>query len=200
MISTDQITVLLLRWSEGDEHALDDLVPFVYDDLDRMARFQLRNERTGHTLQTKALVHEAYIKLKAGRRPKVQWNNRLHFLAVAARAMRQILVDYARKRNRKKGPGKYLVLPMDEVLEFTPEKSPFLLAINEALEKLGQQDSRRARVVELRIFGGLNNREVAEVLGTSESTVGRDWDMALAKIGGMIRNGKRHDRRPTPAG
>lgn len=191
MISTDQITVLLRRWSQGDAHALDELVPLVYDRLRQLALYQLQNERTGHTLQPTALVHEAYLKL--AKQPKVEWNNRLHFLAVAARAMRQVLVDYARKRNRIKGPGKYAILPLDEALVFAPDKSSSLLSLDEALNKLGQAEPRLMQVVELRIFGGLDNHEIASILDISENTVTRDWNLAIAKLAGLIRNGSSHD-------
>lgn len=191
MLSSDQITEVLRRWSQGDDHALDELVPLVYDRLRQVALYQLQNERTGHTLQPTALVHEAYLKL--AKQPKVEWNNRLHFLAVAARAMRQILVDYARKRNRIKGPGKYAILPLDEALVFAPDKSSSLLSLDEALKKLGQAEPRLMQVVELRIFGGLDNHEIASILDISENTVTRDWNLAIAKLAGLIRNGSSHD-------
>jgi RNA polymerase sigma factor (TIGR02999 family) len=191
VLSSDQITEVLRRWSKGDDQALNELVPLVYERLRQMALYQLQNERTGHTLQPTALVHEAYLKL--AKQPKIEWNNRLHFLAVAARAMRQILIDYARKRNRLKGPGKYAMLPLDEAFIFAPDKSSALLSLDEALKKLGQEEPRLGQVVELRIFGGLDNHEIASILDISETTVTRDWNMAIARLGGLIRNGSSHD-------
>jgi RNA polymerase sigma-70 factor, ECF subfamily len=188
-----QITEYLQRWNQGDENALDELIPYVYDHLKKMAHFQLLNERSGHTLQSGDLVHEAYLKL--GRHPKVEWNNRLHYLAVAARAMRQVLVDYARKRNRNKGPGRYELMPLDEALVFAPEKSQHLLSLDEALNQFAREDARKARMVELRVFGGMQNGEIGEILGISANTVIKDWNYAKAKIMSLMRNGDSDERR-----
>jgi RNA polymerase sigma factor (TIGR02999 family) len=184
------ITGLLVRWSQGDEHALDSLTPLVYKDLRRMAAYLLRSERQGHTLQPTALVNEAYLKL-AGQ-AKLQWQNRAHFLAVAARAMRQILVDHARKRGRIKRDAE--ILPLDEALVFAPERSRALLSLDEALKRLAAIDPRKAHVVELRFFGGSDNDEIAEVLQISANTVMRDWKMARAWLHREMRRDDIHDR------
>jgi RNA polymerase sigma factor (TIGR02999 family) len=176
--SPEQITGMLQRWEQGDDHALDALTPLVYDDLRRLASYLLRGERPGHTLQPTALVNEAYLKL-AGQ-GGLPWENRTHFVAIAARAMRQILVDYARSRQRdKRNPGEPLV-PLDDAIVFAPERSGDLLALDEALNRLNKVDQRKARVVELRYFGGLENAEIAALLHTSANTVMRDWNFAKA--------------------
>ena len=176
--SATEITGILFRWSQGDEHALDSLTPLVYRDLRRIAARLLRDERSGHTLQPTALVNEAYLKL-AGQ-AKVQWQNRTHFFAVAARAMRQILVDHARGHLRAKRGGGETAVPLDEGMLFAPERSADLLALDEALHRLALIDPRKSRVVELRFFAGLGNEEIAEVLHISPNTVMRDWNMAKA--------------------
>lgn len=173
-----EITGLLLRWSEGDERALDQLTPLVYDDLRRMAYFLLKKERPGHTLQPTALVNEACLKL--GDAARTPWQNRAHFLAVAARAMRQILVDYARGRLRDKRGAGATVLPLDEALVFAPERPRELLDLDDALDRLASVHPRKAKVVELRFFGGMSIDETAAVLHISDNTVTRDWDFAKA--------------------
>jgi RNA polymerase sigma factor (TIGR02999 family) len=176
-VSSEQITALLVRWSQGDEHALDKVIPLVYTRLRRMAAWRMnQNERKGHTLQPSDLVNEAFLKLNAPAR--VQWKNRMHFYAVAARAMRQVLVDHARKRKATKREVE--MAPLDEALVSIPERSAELLALDEALERLAVHDLRKERVVELRFFGGLSNEEIGEVLGVSANTVIRDWDYAKA--------------------
>ena len=175
--SSQQITSLLVRWGQGDDHALDELVPLVYDRLRRIAAWRMnQNERKGHTLQPSDLVNEAFLKLNVS--AKVQWKDRVHFYAVAARAMRQVLVDHARRRKRIKRDVD--VVPLDEALVLAPERSSELLVLDEALNRLAGHDPRKARVVELRFFGGLTNEEIAEALGTSANTVIRDWDYAKA--------------------
>jgi len=191
-LSVAQITEVLARWSQGDERALDSLTPLVYQDLRRLAAHLLRGERTGHTLQPTALVNEAYLKLS--RQAKAQWQNRAHFFAVAARAMRQILVDYARNHNRDKRGGGVALLPLDEALVFAAERSGDLLSLDEALKRLAALDSRKSRVVELRFFGGLNNEEIAEVLQISPNTVMRDWNMAKAWLRRDMESGDTHGR------
>lgn len=176
--SAAEITGLLFRWSQGDEHALDSLTPLVYRDLRRVAARLLRGERSGHTLQPTALVNEAYLKL-AGQ-AKIQWQNRTHFFAVAARAMRQILVDHARGHMRAKRGGGANVVTLEEGLLFAPERSADLLALDQALQRLSVIDPRKTKVVELRFFGGLDNDEIAEALQVSPNTVMRDWNMAKA--------------------
>jgi RNA polymerase sigma-70 factor, ECF subfamily len=176
-VSSEQITTLLVRWSQGDEHALDQVVPLVYSRLRRMAAWRInQHERRGHTLQPSDLVNEAFLKLKAS--AKVQWQNRVHFYAVASRAMRQVLVDHARKRKAVKREVE--MVPLDEAMVLVPERSAELLELDEALKRLAIHDSRKARVVELRFFGGLSNEEIGEVLGVSANTAIRDWDYAKA--------------------
>jgi len=187
--SAAEITGILFRWSQGDEHALDSLTPLVYRDLRRLAARLLRDERSGHTLQPTALVNEAYLKL-AGQ-AKVQWQNRTHFFAVAARAMRQILVDHARGHLRVKRGAGVTVLPLEEGLSFEPERSADLLALDEALNRLAALDARKTRVVELRFFAGLDNEEIAKVLEISPNTVMRDWNMAKAWLRREIEGGKK---------
>ena len=176
--SSEQVSALLLRWSNGDEAALEELTPIIYSDLRRLAAWLLRGERPGHTLQATALVNEAYLRLAGDQ--KATWQNRAHFFAVASRVMRHILVDYARQHGRAKRGGGAKLLQLDEVLIFAPEVSSDLLALNSALELLGETDRRKSRVVELRYFGGLTVEETAEVLQISPNTVMRDWDMAKA--------------------
>jgi len=176
-ISSEQITALLVRWGQGDDHALDELIPLVYDRLRRIAALRMnQNERKGHTLQPSDLVNEAFLKLNVS--AKVQWKDRVHFYAVAARAMRQVLVDHARRRKRIKRDVD--VVPLDEALVLAPERSSELLALDEALDRLASHDPRKARVVELRFFGGLSNEQIGEVLEISANTVIRDWDYAKA--------------------
>ncbi len=177
-LSSQEITGLLVRWGQGDDHALDSLVPLVYGRLRRLAAYMLKGERAGHTLQPTALVNEAYLKL-AGKE-KFQWQNRAHFFAVAARAMRQILVDYARRRDREKRGGGISLVPLEEGQAVVQALSIDLLALDDALARLAADDKRKALVVELRYFGGLSNEEIAEALQISPNTVMRDWDFAKA--------------------
>jgi RNA polymerase sigma factor (TIGR02999 family) len=188
--SSAEITGLLVRWSQGDDHALDSLTPMVYHDLRRLAAHLLRSERSGHTLQPTALVNEAYVKLSG--QSRIQWQNRTHFFAVAARVMRQILVDYARGHQRAKRGGGAALLPLDEALVFAPERSADLLVLDQAVDKLAVVDPRKAKVVELRFFGGLNNDEIAEALQISSNTVMRDWNMAKAFLRREIESAETH--------
>src|SRR5688572_23199745 len=177
--SGHQITMLLKAWNEGDERVLDTLMPLVYDELRRQASRYLRRERTGHTLQTTALIHEAYIKLVG--QEHVRWQNRSHFFAIASQAMRRILVDHARTRHREKRGGAMPDLPLEEAFQIgARQKSVDLVALDEALQTLETLDRRQAKVVELRYFSGLTNDETAEVLGISNATVRNDWNMAKA--------------------
>jgi RNA polymerase sigma factor (TIGR02999 family) len=179
MQKSEQITLLLKQWGEGDAKALDELMPQVYDELRRQASWYLRKERSGHTLQTTALIHEAYIKLVG--HEHVQWQNRSHFFAIASQAMRRILVDHARTRHRHKRGGAAEDLPLDETLMIgTAQKSVDLIALDEALQRLEKLDPRQAKVVELRYFSGLTNDETAEILDVSNATVRNDWNMAKA--------------------
>jgi RNA polymerase sigma factor (TIGR02999 family) len=177
--NSQQITQLLNQWSNGDAKVLDDLMPLVYIELRRQAAGYLRRERIDHTLQPTALINEAYLKLIDQR--DVKWQNRAHFFAIAAQAMRRILVDYARERKREKRGGAAENLPIEEALTIVSgEKSVDLVALDEALNKLAKFDERQAKVVELRYFSGLSIDETAEVLNVSNVTVRRDWNMAKA--------------------
>ncbi len=177
--NSQAITALLHEWKMGKKDAFDELFPFVYDELRRRASRYLRNERSGHTLQTTALVNEAYLKLVD--KDEIDYEDRNHFFAIAANAMRRILVDYARTRKREKRGGKDENLPLEEARYVSSnEKSVDLVALDEALNELAEFDERQAKVVELKYFGGMTNEETAEVLGISNVTVRRDWNMAKA--------------------
>jgi len=178
MSTPGEITQLLADWSEGDEAALKKLLPLVYDELHRLANAYMRRERHGHTLQTTALVHEAYLRL-AGQQ-NVQWQTRAHFFAVAARVMRNILVDYARGSGRAKRGGGLPDLPLGDVAVMSEERADELVAVNTALDGLTAIDPRKGRVFELRYFGGMSIDEAAEALKVSPATVTRDWKMARA--------------------
>lgn len=171
-----EVTQLLLAWSEGDESALNELIPLVYEELRLLAKSYMRRERPGHTLQTTALANEAYLRLVDAK--NVQWQSRAHFFAIAARVMRQILVDFARiRRSAKQGQG-LEAGPLDEALAVTPQRSTDLVALDDALKSLARLDGRKSQVVEMRFFGGLTEEETAEVLKVSEKTVRRDWNLA----------------------
>jgi len=174
--STHEITELLLAWSNGDKEALEKLTPLVYQELYRLARAYLRGERAGHTLQTTALVNEAYLRLIDATR--MRWQNRAHFFAVSAQMMRHILVDFARaRRNRKRGGGMPQVT-LDEALTVASGRSAELVALDDALIALARLDERQSKVVELRFFGGLTEAEIAEALQVSPRTVSSDWSLA----------------------
>jgi RNA polymerase sigma-70 factor (ECF subfamily) len=170
------VSVLLRAWTDGDKQALEKLTPIVYEELHRLARYYMSGERTGHSLQTTALVNEAYLRLTDYKR--MRWQNRAHFFAVSAQLMRRILVDHARRHNLKRGAGIQHVSLEDTAV--VGERDEDLVALDEALEALARFDSRKARVVELRFFGGLNVDETAEVLKVSSITVMRDWSSARA--------------------
>jgi RNA polymerase sigma-70 factor, ECF subfamily len=189
-ISPQQITALLARWSQGDDSALEELTPLVYGDLRKLAGWLMRDERPGHTLQPTALVNEAYLRLAGDK--KVTWQNRTHFLAVAARVMRHLLVDYARQHNRLKRGGGVEILPFEDALVFAPETSRNLLELNDALQRLSEKEQRKARVVELRYFGGLSVHETAEILQISPNTVMRDWEFSKAWLRKEIE-GRKND-------
>ena len=174
--SPNEITRLLTAWTDGDQSALEKLVPLVESELHRLAHHYMGRERPGHTLQTSALVNEAYIRLIDWK--NVRWQNRAHFFAVSAQLMRRILVDFARERNYLKRGGGALQVSLAEAESLPLERNDDLVALDEALAKLSQFDDRKGRVVELRFFGGLSVREVAEVLKVSEETVMRDWRLA----------------------
>jgi len=167
-----------VRFREGDREAEAQLIPIVYAELRRLASFCLNRERTDHTLQPTALVHEAFLRMVHENQPI--WQNRAHFFAVAARLMRQILVDYARRHRTHKRGGGQEKLSLDAALAFTREKSAEVVMLDDALDRLSEQDQRQARIVEMRFFGGLTMEEIAEVLQLSPKTVKRDWTMARA--------------------
>jgi RNA polymerase sigma-70 factor (ECF subfamily) len=171
------VSQLLQAWSGGDQNALDTLTPVVYDELRRLARHYMRGERPGHSLQTTALVNEAYIRLVDYKR--MQWQNRAHFFAVSAQLMRRILVDHARRHNLKRG-GDAQQVSLEEAAAVTGERTTDLIAVDDAMNALGRIDPRKMRVVEMRFFGGLSVEEIAEVLKVSPITVMRDWSTAKA--------------------
>jgi RNA polymerase sigma factor (TIGR02999 family) len=176
--SEKEVTQLLVAWSNGDRAALEQLTPLIYSELHQMAHRQLGRERRGHTLQTTALVHEAYLRLIDQK--EVRWQNRAHFFAIAARMMRRILVDYARARHVAKRGGGAQQVSLEEALEVSDERAADVIALDEALLALAELDSRKSRIIELRFFGGLSIEETAEVLGVSPGTVMRDWTFAKA--------------------
>lgn len=175
-MNPDYVTALLVKWQEGNPNAFDELFPLVYDELKRIANGYLRRERSDHTLVATALVHEAYLKMVDTDR--MQWQNRVHFVRVAARAMRRILVSYARQHNAEKRGGQNLHVTLVDVASDTPADD--LLALDEALERLEQLNPRLKDVVELRYFGGLTAEETGAVLNISRETVTRDWKKAKA--------------------
>ena len=177
-VSPQRVTQLLADWSHGEEAALSELTPLVYEELRRLAHHFMEGQRPDHTLQTTALVHEAYLRLADQTSPN--FTNRSHFFAVAAQAMRQILVNYAKASQSQKRGGGALKVELDEVALISPEQTTEILDLNEALERLATLDSRKAHVVELKCFGGLKHDEIAEVLKISIETVRRDWVFAKA--------------------
>jgi RNA polymerase sigma factor (TIGR02999 family) len=184
------ISRLLAAWGRGESSALDKLIPLVYGELRRLARYHLAHERPGHTLQTAALVNEAYLRLVSAENNEFQ--DRTHFFAIAARLMRQILIDHARGNRRLKRGGGGERVNLDTVAIVANEASDDLLALDEALTELSATDERKGRVVELRFFGGLDVPETAMALGVSENTVIRDWAMAKAWLTRRLRSGSGH--------
>ena len=176
--STYEVTTLLQAWSAGDEAALEKLAPLVYEELRRTAHRYMARERTGHTLQTTALVNEVYLRLV--KVSEVNWQNRAHFFAVCAQMMRRILTDFARSRRYLKRGGNAARVPFDEALFAGHEAPADIVALDDALKALAGFDERKGRVVELRFFGGLSVEETAEVLRVSVETVHRDWKLAKA--------------------
>jgi RNA polymerase sigma factor (TIGR02999 family) len=175
-LSTKQITKLLLAWGQGDETALEKLIPLVYQELHKLAHRYIAREQSDHTLQTTALVNEAYLRLIDQKR--VQWQNRAHFFAISAQLMRRILTDFARSRNYLKRGGGARQVSFDEVLTISKERDTDLVALDDALNALAAIDPRKSQVVELRFFGGLSVEETAEVLKVSPDRVMRDWKLA----------------------
>jgi RNA polymerase sigma-70 factor, ECF subfamily len=176
MDNAQDITGILHSWSSGHRDAADELFPLVYDELRRLAQSYLRQERSGHTLQPTALVHEAYLRLVD--QTRVNWQNRAHFYGIAAQMMRRILIDHARARATDKRGGAAQRLSLEDANISVEQDATDLIALDEALTSLAKFDERKSRVVELLYFGGLENKEAAEVLGVSEKTIQRDWKMA----------------------
>ncbi len=185
-----EITQLLAAWREGNQAALDELYPLVYDELHRLARRYMSRERRGHTLQTTALINEAYVRLVDQR--NVQWANRSHFFAISAQIMRRILIDHARRHAYAKRGGGARQVSLDETATIAQGDFSEFLRLDEALKSLAELDPRRSQVVELRYFGGLNNEEIAGVLKISENTVIRDWNMARAWLHSQLTGSAPH--------
>jgi RNA polymerase sigma factor (TIGR02999 family) len=185
--SPKDMTQLLLDWSNGNQAALDELTPLVYEELHRLAHQHISRERKNHTLQTSALVNEAYLRLIDQR--NVHWQNRAHFFSIASRLMRRILVDHARAHHYAKRGGGALRVSLDEASLVSLERAEELVALDEALTSLAAIDERKCRVVELRFFGGMNVEETAAALGVSEITVKRDWSTAKAWLHRAIETG-----------
>ena len=182
-----EITELLVSWCEGDQAALEQLIPLVERELHRLAHYYMRRESPGHTLQTTALVNEAFLRLIDQK--KVRWQNRAHFFGIAAQIMRRILLNYVRDRKRIKRGGAAVEVLLSEVDVVAPEKAVELVALDDALNRLALIDERKSKVVELRYFGGLSVEETAEVLKVSAITVTRDWNMAKAWLAREITDG-----------
>jgi RNA polymerase sigma-70 factor (ECF subfamily) len=186
----EDVTTLLLEWSNGRQEALNHLMPLVHDELRRLAGRHLRGERAGHTLQCTALVNELYLRLIDQNR--VQWRDREHFFAVASQLVRRILVDYARSRNTAKRGSGEVALALNEAIAICGREDMEVLALDDALESLTQMDPQQGRIVELRFFGGLSIRGTANVLGISTSTVTRDWNLARAWLKRELIRGAAH--------
>jgi RNA polymerase sigma factor (TIGR02999 family) len=192
-VPSQPVSELLVRWRAGDREALEKLVPLVYKELREIAHYHLQRERSGHTLQSAALVHEAYLRL-ADQKP-FEADNRAHFLAVASRLMRQILVDYARSHAAAKR-GADLRVELDAALILPQERNSEVIALDEALKTLSQIDEQQGQIVEMRFFGGLSIEEIGEVLGISRSTVKREWNVAKAWL---VREMRRDTNGEVPA-
>ena len=189
--ASHEITRLLRAWSDGDSAALDQLMPLVQDELRRLAHQYMRREQPGHLLQTSALVNEAYLRLID--QTQVRWQNRTHFFGIAARLMRRILVDDARRRHRDKRGGYAIQVPLDEAADVPQQQAANLLALDDALRALAAIDQRQSEIVELRFFGGLSIKETAEVLHLSPATVKREWGTAKAWLHKAVTKGSDED-------
>jgi RNA polymerase sigma-70 factor, ECF subfamily len=183
-MNTHSVTDLLVKLSSGNDAVVDELLPLIYDELKRLAAGYLRRERIDHTLQPTALVNEAYIKLVDI--TQVSWQNKAHFIGVAANQMRRILVDHARQHNAQKRGGEFHILTLNEEIDKADEQTAELMALDDALNELAKIDPIKAKIVELRYFGGLTTDETAEVLGVSAITVKRHWKMAKAWLYGQL--------------
>jgi len=189
--TVEDVSTLLRAWSEGDRRALEKLIPIVYEELRRLGRRYMRGERSGHSLQTTALVNEAYTRLVDYKR--MQWQNRAHFFAVSAQLMRRILVEHARRHNQKRGGGVPHV-SLEEAAVVSGDRAPDLVALDDAMQALSRLDARKAQVVEMRFFGGLSVDETAEVLKVSPATVMRDWSTAKSWLYRELAGGTRDGR------
>lgn len=183
-METQGVTGILVRLSDGDKDAVNDLLPLVYDELRRLAGNYLRQERSDHTLQPTALVNEAYLKMVDIDR--ISWQNKAHFVAVAANQMRRILVDHARRRNAFKRGGEFHILTLNDEIDKAADETTELIELDDALTELAKMDALKAQIVEMRYFGGLTMDEVAEVLGVSVITVKRHWKMTKAWLYGRL--------------
>jgi RNA polymerase sigma factor (TIGR02999 family) len=186
MAASQEITRLLQNWSEGDQEALEKLMPVLYKELHRMAHRYMRQERPGHTLQTTALIHEAFLRLMGWN--NVRWQNRSHFFGVSAQLMRKILVDFARSRNYAKRGGGARVISLETTAGVPSEPARDILALDEALRRLATMDPRKGQIVELRFFGGLGLEETAEVLKVSSRTIRREWELAKVWLASEMRS------------
>ena len=189
---SQEVTLLLQAWRGGDEGALAKLVPLVYGELHRIAHRYMARERVGHTLQTTAVVNEAYLRLIDAR--QVEWKDRAHFLAISAKLMRRILVEFARSRGRNKRGGDVHKVELDEAMLVPPQRGTDLAALDDALTALAAIDERKARVIELRFFGGLSVEETAEVLNVSPDTIMRDWRLAKVWLWREMKHGAELDQ------
>jgi RNA polymerase sigma factor (TIGR02999 family) len=183
----DEVTQLLRRWSDGDRQALDELVPLIYSELHKLAKRHMAQQDAGHTLQTTAIIHEAYLKL--GRGSDRSWENRAHFLGVAAKAMRHVLIDHARSQGTAKRGGEVRIEQLDEGVDAGVARADAMIALDDALVTLASQYPRQAEVVELRYYGGLSVEETAETLKLSPETVARDWRFARAFLRRELKQG-----------
>jgi len=188
-VSSSQVTELLLQWSQGNPAARETLIPLVYDELRRLARQCLASQRPDHTLQSTALVHEAYVRLV--KHSSVHWENRVHFFAVAAQLMRRILVDHARKRLAAKRGGNRLTLTLDDAIALPKKRELDLVALDDALNELAELDQRQSHIVELRFFGGLSIEDASHQLGISPATVKREWATARTWLYLQMSQGER---------
>lgn len=193
-MSPQEVTRLLADWGKGDSSALDKLLPLVHGELRKIARRQMSQERPGHTLQATALINEAYLKLLG--QEGYEWHNRAHFFAVCAQIMRHILIDHARAHAREKRGGGAMQVSLNDVAVIAREKAEHLIALDEALDSLESLDAQKAKIVELRYFGGLSIEETAEVLNISTRTVRREWQRSKAWLYRMISEGTANETRP----
>jgi RNA polymerase sigma factor (TIGR02999 family) len=192
--SPNSVTQLLMEWRDGDETALCKLIPIVHDELRRLAHYYMRRERAGHTLQTSALINEAYIRLVDHR--GMRWQNRAHFYGVAAQAMRRVLVDHARSRGYLKRGGGVPTVPLDEAVLLSQKKASELIALDDALKDLESIDPEKSKIVEMRYFGGMTVEETAEALGVSPVTVMRHWSTAKAWLLRALSSGDYTEKSP----